>query len=543
VLAVGVTAGVFSVVVWNLTSALHHRVIAPAIDRRFFRRAYNAQQILSDLGQALRLMTDMREMTSLVSAKSRDALQTENVSIFLRDPATGAYACVASSQHAGGESACETFDDLFLPADAFVVRRLKESPLPLVVNFDDPQSWASMLLSEEVVTGAARRREGETLRRVKSALLLPVASKNELLGVISLGPRLGDLPFSREDRQMLMAVAWQMALAVDNARLIRRKVEEERLLREIEMAKGVQRRLFPDCPPRMLTAELAGVCHPARGVGGDYYDFILLDEGKIGVAVADVAGKGISAALLMSTVQASLRSQAPTVGERLTELVSSMNRLLNRSTDSASYASFFYAQFDERARTLTYVNAGHNPPILLRASGAGEDERAGRLREEESARETNEARRLAVGSGGVGEGYNGPAASTGGTLASLMSGAARALEDGAAFDEGELIEEGRAATFLTTGGPVIGLFDEFTYEQETIEFEPGDVLVAYTDGFTEALSPRGEEFGEERLTSAVARHAHLSAEELVARLSATLSEWSRDTPQHDDVTLVVLKVK
>ncbi|HYN84138.1 MAG TPA: SpoIIE family protein phosphatase [Pyrinomonadaceae bacterium] len=474
-LAVGVVAGVFSVVVWNLTSQLHHRVIAPAIDRRFFRRAYNAQQILSDLGQALRLMTDMREMTSLVATKSRDALQTENVSIFLRDAATGAYACAASSQHAGGENACEVFDDLYLPGDAFVVRRLRESPLPLVVNFDDPQSWASMLLSEEIATGPVRRREGDTLRRVKSALLLPVASKNELLGVISLGPRLGDLPFSREDRQMLMAVAWQMALAVDNARLIRRKVEEERLLREIEMAKDVQRRLFPDCAPPLLTAELAGVCHPARGVGGDYYDFIQLGGDCVGVAVADVAGKGISAALLMSTVQASLRSQAPTVGGRLTELVSSMNRLLNRSTDSASYASFFYAQYDERTRALTYVNAGHNPPIIL---------------------------------------------------------------DGRAPDG-----DGRAARFLTTGGPVIGLFDEFTYEQETIQFEPGDVLVAYTDGVTEALNPRGEEFGEERLARAVARLAHLPAEDVVARLSDALAEWARDTPQHDDVTLVVLKVK
>src|SRR6185503_19099736 len=127
--------------------------------------------------------------------------------------------------------------------------------------------------------------------------------------------------------------------------------------------------LFPESPPKMPSLELSGVCYPAGGVGGDYYDFIELDEEKLGIAVADVAGKGISAALLMCTVQASLRSQAPTVNGNLTELVSSMNRLLHVSTDSASYATFFYAQFDERSSLLTYVNAGHNPPILVRAAG------------------------------------------------------------------------------------------------------------------------------------------------------------------------------
>jgi sigma-B regulation protein RsbU (phosphoserine phosphatase) len=498
-LVIGVASGVFAVVIWNLTRAVHHRIIAPAIDRRFFRRAYNAQQILADLGQSLRLVTDVRELTQRVAARVQDALQPENVSVFLRDDETGDYTCAISSHHIdAGRITLHGGADLVLPRGAFTVRRLSETPQPLVVDFRDPQSWASILLSSELELSVSRRRESETLREVNSSLLVPVATKSELLGVLSLGPRLGDLPYSREDRQVLMAVALQTAFAIDNARLLKRKVEEERLRREIDMATEVQRRLFPESPPRLATLELAGVCHPARGVGGDYYDFILLEGGRVGVAVADVAGKGIAAALLMSTVQASLRSRADGVDDRLTDLVSTMNRLLNRSTGPAAYASFFYALFDERTRALTYVNAGHNPPLLVRAARGAQGE-------------AGEARRAAVG------GADG--------LGVALSG------------EVEL-----GASYLSRGGPVIGLFESFVYEQETIPLETGDLVVAYTDGVTEALNPRGEEFGETRLEGVVRSLADLPAQELMEQVIEHLRDWCRDAPQHDDVTLVVLKV-
>lgn len=499
-LVIGVASGVFAVLVWNLTRAAHHRVIAPAIDRRFFRRAYNAQQMLSDLGQSLRLVTDLREVTQLVATRVQDAVQPENVSVFLRDDETGDYTCAISSHHVdAGRVTLTTGQDLVLPRGAFTVSRLAESPQPLDVDFRDPQSWATILLSAELELSVPRRRESETLREVNSSLLIPVATKSELLGVLSLGPRLGDLPYSREDRQVLMAVALQTAFAIDNARLLRRKVEEERLRREIDMATEVQRRLFPESPPRMATLELAGVCHPARGVGGDYYDFILLEGGRVGVAVADVAGKGISAALLMSTVQASLRSRADGVDDRLTDLVSTMNRLLKRSSGSASYASFFYALFDERTRALTYVNAGHNPPLLVRAArGVGDDG-------------GDPSRATLPGGDGLG----------------------LALSGG---------PEPRAS-YLTRGGPVIGLFENFGYEQETIALGSGDLVVAYTDGVTEALNPRGEEFGEARLEGVVRSLADLPAGELMEQVIEHLRDWCQDAPQHDDVTLVVLKVK
>jgi sigma-B regulation protein RsbU (phosphoserine phosphatase) len=325
---------------------------------------------------------------------------------------------------------------------------------------------------------------------------LPVATKEELLGVISLGPRLGDLPFSREDKQLLMAVAWQMAFAVENTRLVQQAAEEERLRHELDIATTVQRRLFPERPPDVKSLELAGVCHPARGVGGDYYDFILLEPGKVGIAVADVAGKGISAALLMSTVQASLRSQAPSVNGNLIELVSSMNRLLHTSTDAASYATFFYAQFDEVTGFLTYVNAGHNPPILLRAVAAERAQRVGQ--------------------------------------ATVAGHETKVTEPGSKRSEFNL---------LTKGGPIIGVFDDCEYEQETIKMQSGDLLVAYTDGVTEAYNSDEEEFGEKRLRRIISESADLSAQRLTERIVESVRDWCRDTPLQDDLTLVVMKVK
>jgi sigma-B regulation protein RsbU (phosphoserine phosphatase) len=475
--------------------------VLPIIDRKFFREAYDAQQILSELGMEMRKVTAVRQLLELAVTKIQDALHVENITIFLKDDASVDYRCAISSHVAeDGETTTEVNRTLLIPGDGYAATRIRHSSLPLTVDLHRSGTWGQEFRTarEEIVE--TRQRERATLRRIRSNLLLPVATKDELLGIISFGPRLGDLPFSSDDKQLLMAVALQMALAVQNARLVQEIAEEERLRHELEIATTVQRRLFPECPPDVASLDLAGVCHPARGVGGDYYDFILLGEGKIGIAVADVAGKGISAALLMSTVQASLRSQAPSVNGNLVELVSSMNKLLHISTDAASYATFFYAQYDEKTGLLTYVNAGHNPPMIVRAIKGAKAHVVG---------QTN----------GTGLDKRGVKTDTG------------------AGSESEAVSE------LTTGGPIIGAFPFSTYQQETIQMESGDLLLAYTDGVTEAFNPVEEEFGEERLRQIVATSAHLSAQTLTEKIVETVSEWCQDTPQHDDLTLVVMKVK
>lgn len=483
----------------GLLTIVNHRVL-PVIDRKFFREAYDAQQVLSELGQELRTVPTVGQLLARAVAKIQDALHIETVTIFLRDSQTGDYACSISSRAMDDTTFTSDLDrSLTIPGTGFVVERMNSSSQPLVVDSDDTRRSSHSTGPRAANPSDARIKELKTLRRVRSALLLPVATKDQLLGIISLGPRLGDLPYSREDKNLLMALAWQMAFAIQNAQLVQQISEEERLRHELEIATAVQQRLFPQSSPDVGRVELSGLCHPARGVGGDYYDFILLGPGKVGIAVADVAGKGISAALLMSTVQASLRSQAPSVNGNLTGLVSSMNRLLHVSTDNSSYATFFYAQYDEETRLLTYVNAGHNPPILVRAT---------------TVKHAHEASH----------------AMAAGDVKTLMT-------------EIKAEPEQPSISLLSTGGLIIGAFDTSEYEQETIELYEDDLLIAYTDGVTEAFNPEGEEFGEARLRRAIAAGAGMSADELILSIVESVREFCGDMPLQDDLTLVVMRVK
>jgi len=433
---------------------LLHRRVMPRIDRRFFREGYDTQRILAEVGQAAREKGSVEDVLRVALDRTREALHPESAAVFLIDEESGHYSLAAGAEAGEG----------VLHADSPVVQRLRRSPALL----DTP-------------------RDG---------LLVPIVTKGDLLGMLSFGPRLGDLPYSGEDRALLGAVAWQVAFAIENTRLVKRMAEEERLRREIALAGEVQRRLFPERPPTTRRLELAGVCHPAQGIGGDYYDFLPLGDGTLGIAVADVAGKGISAALLMSTVQASLRSQYR-VGSSLPELVASMNQLLYRSTARNSFVTFFFAQFEEASGRLTYVNAGHNPPLLLRRNGR--DGAAGRL----------------------------------GLRSAAVEGGVAVAPPPAA---------GAELSVLQTGGLVIGALADVGYEAGAVDLVPGDLLIAYTDGITEAFDARDQEFGEERLRQVALACRDLPAAAVAERIVDAVHAFVGDAPQHDDITLVVARV-
>jgi sigma-B regulation protein RsbU (phosphoserine phosphatase) len=199
---------------------------------------------------------------------------------------------------------------------------------------------------------------------------VPLRTRSEILGVLLLAAGPERATFSVHERQVLRACADQFVLMIENARLVDRVVEQETLRRDIALASDVQRRLLPDAPPQIESADFAAISVPARRIGGDYYDFVELRDRELGIALADVSGKGVAAALIMSVVQASLRLISSEGEVPPPRLVARMNEFVYRSTPASKYATFFYAQFDERRRQLRYVNAGHNAPYLLRAGRA-----------------------------------------------------------------------------------------------------------------------------------------------------------------------------
>jgi sigma-B regulation protein RsbU (phosphoserine phosphatase) len=504
------------------------------VERRLSPAEYDDRRILFDLGQEARSATSLDNLYDSIVQRIKDALETENVSIFVRDDETGDYVCRISTHGCEGEPGNRsnaTASRLSIAREAFIITRLRNLMTPLVIEPEEFETWERAFESSSSAVREARQRESDVLRRIKSTLLLQIKIKDQLIGILSVGQRRTRHKYSAKDKEMLMSVAGELAFVIENARLIERMVSEEQLRRELQLAAEVQQGLLPSEPPASEHLELSGFCQPARGIGGDYYDFLQLEGEQLGVAIADVAGKGISAALVMANVQAALRSQtmvrstslhSPTA---LTDLVVSINRLLCRSTGASTYVTFFYAQFDERTQRLTYVNAGHNPPLLLCAR-----DRVKKIR--------TEARR---GVPSVAADYFHTANATGMTEEIVAD--ALPLQD--APPKIKLVEDitTRGWLMLKTGGMVVGLFDPCLYEQETIQLQSGDILIAYTDGVTEALNTAGEEFGEHRLQDAIARNAHLRADDVRDFLVREVEDWCAGAPQHDDLTFFILKVK
>jgi serine phosphatase RsbU (regulator of sigma subunit)/dihydrofolate reductase len=269
-----------------------------------------------------------------------------------------------------------------------------------------------------------------------------------------------------------------------------------KLEREFEIAREVQERLFPQTFPNVAGVEMAAHCRPAQAVGGDYYDLIDIRDGslaeawhtpgenissasgttahacdRLGIAIGDISGKGMSAALLMASLHASLRGQVLSGAGDLGTNMANVNRLLYNASDSNRYATFFYAELDCASRTLHYVNGGHNPPAVLRK------------------------------------------------------------------------EDGAWRVFrLGDGGPVIGLLAGAVYKEQMLHLLPGDILLAFTDGISEAMNASEDEWGEDRMIAEAQAHADLNAEELLQHLFRAADAFAGGATQHDDMTIVVLRL-
>jgi sigma-B regulation protein RsbU (phosphoserine phosphatase) len=427
------------------------------MDRRFFREAYNAERILTDLSSSVAGIRDMKRLLETVTHRIADSLHVPRIAVLLEQG--GFYQpAYALGFHEG--SPLVRFSE-----QAGTVRTLRRLQSPSKVYFDDPQSWVH----------GTTEPEQTALQTLETQVLLPLSLDSKMLGIISLGSKRSEAPYTKADLQLLSAVASQTGLAIENAHLtesIRREIaQRERLDRELEIARDVQQRLFPQKLPQVMGLDFCGYCRPAEGVGGDYYDFIRLSNGSLGIAVGDVSGKGIAAALMMASLQASLRGQTIKPCDTLAEMIHHINGLVYEASAANRYATFFYAQYDPASRKLRYVNAGHNPPLLRRRKGS----------------------------------------------------------------DFEFLR-------LEEGGTVIGLFPYSPYKEGEIDMQSGDILVAFTDGISEAMNGAEEEFDEARLMEALKSCPDRSAANISSYILEHVDGFTAGASQHDDMTIVVVRL-
>lgn len=437
------------------------------IDQRFFREAYSSEQILSELSHEAGNFTETQPLLEAITQRIGQTLHVERIAIFLRTGDTFQLQLTTGLPiYPNGSHV------LSLPAASMTITTLARAQAPANVYRDDPSSWLV----------DATDAERAALAYLSTELLVPLPGRNRLIGVMALGPKRSEEPYSRADRQLLQTVASQTGLALENAELLKNLTFEisqrERVYREMEIAREVQQRLFPQTYPCIPGVDLAGYCRPAHAVGGDYYDLFTLDAShsgkpsRLAFAIGDISGKGISAALLMASLRASLRGIAMLQTGDLASLMSHINRLVYEASATNRYATFFYAEYDPSTRLMTYVNAGHNPPVILRA--------------------------------------------------------------------------GQAIPLEATG-TVVGLLPDAEYEQATIALHPGDALLAFTDGISEAMTAEEEEWGEDRMT-AYASHLHqrtgctITAQQLLTGILAAADTFTAGAPQHDDMTLLIATI-
>jgi sigma-B regulation protein RsbU (phosphoserine phosphatase) len=321
------------------------RRVREGIDRAFFRSAYDARQILQDLAERARTATSREELAEQIVHQVESALMPQWLGVYA-DDGSGAHVL------AGGAGPG-------LPARI-------PGALPLLGELAGRGEPLAVPPSQREATGPLAALEPECV--------VPLLGRGgRLAGLIALGPRLSEEPYSREDKRLLASVAGQAGMALEGIRMAeemaRRLETERRGAHEMELAQQVQHRLLPQEAPPLRTLDYAGRCVQARAVGGDYYDFLDLGPGRLGMVLADVSGKGLPAALLMASLQASLRSRSARDLADLPLQLHAVNQLLFRSSDLSRYATLFLGVYDDQTRRLVYANCGHNPPVVMRAEG------------------------------------------------------------------------------------------------------------------------------------------------------------------------------
>ncbi|MCY7348000.1 MAG: SpoIIE family protein phosphatase [Pyrinomonadaceae bacterium] len=304
---------------------------------------------------------------------------------------------------------------------------------------------------------------------IRSVLAVPLSvGNNEVFGIVYADSPTEAATFSKEHLDILTTLASVAAIRVQNASLLEERFEKERIKHELELATEIQQSFQPSAPPIMEGYEFQGISFSCYEIGGDYYDFILRHDGKMLIALGDVSGKGTAAALLMSSLHAAIHGQVA-AKTSLHQTVKSVNEYLAENTPTNRFVTLFIAELDSTTGILSYINAGHNPPLIGHLDGT--------------------------------------------------------------------IQQ------LDAGGFPLGILPSAEFEVGQTKLEPGESLVIYSDGVSEANNLAGDEFGMERLTQVVSKNLQASAAGLRDKVESALSTFTQTAPANDDITLVIVKRK
>jgi len=307
--------------------------------------------------------------------------------------------------------------------------------------------------------------------QTQNAICVPLRTpQGEILGALEAVNRQDGRNFTKADVPLFSIFGDQVAIALERARLQQESLEKQRLEQELSLAYQIQKGFWPKERPSYPGIGVAAMNLPAMHVGGDYYDFIHMDDDLCAFLIGDVSGKGVSAALLMANLRAVLRARLES-NQSVEETIALVNNTLVKDTPSNRFVSLFYGVLDVVKRDFVYVNAGHNPPLLY-------------------DRTTGEIKNLVAG-----------------------------------------------------GGPILGFKENLKFEAAQEQLRPGQVLILFTDGVIEAQNPSKEFFGEERLRTAIAKHANEDAQLLMKRIYQAVRDFTQDEPQFDDLTMVIVEIE
>jgi sigma-B regulation protein RsbU (phosphoserine phosphatase) len=312
------------------------------------------------------------------------------------------------------------------------------------------------------------KEEHQDLVSLGVELLIPMQIQQETKGLILLGKRINNVEYSDSDIEYIYSIGNLAMISIENARLFKETLEKQKMEKDLEIARSIQKNLFPKSLPVLKNFEIAAVNISSKQVGGDYYDVMKLDDNNFLFAIADVSGKGVPASLLMANLQAFLKIIAKH-GMELSDATGIINDLVSDNTMGENFITFFWGILNDEARKLTYVNAGHNPPLLIR--------------------------------------------------------------------DGNI-------TKFTKGGIILGILNTLKpYIMETVELQSGDTIILFTDGVTEAMNRKMEEFTDERLEKLVTEICKMEADEILTAIRNDVLKHTEGAVQSDDITLMIIKVK